>query len=158
MSLKSWLVILSAVIAMSFTATAQPADTKAQAGEAAPAAQRRVPDTLMFTIDELTEIQSRVSTASEHDKGSESSNAIEGAALYLSTIVYYGPKNWTIWVNGKPISPDQDFQSFKVTDIGPRFVEFVVPLSAPGMRPVRLEPNQTFIAKSGAIVEGVWQP
>ena len=168
MSFKTWLSRLVLVVSVSAGVTAfaaAPAEQspagppKGADTSAAPVAVRRIPDTLMFTIDELTDIQSRISSASaaeSSDKGQ--SDAIESAALYLSTIVYYGPQNWTIWVNGKPIGPEQDFQSFKVTDIGPRFVEFLVPLSAQGMRPVRLEPNQTFIAKSGAVVEGAWKP
>lgn len=131
-----------------------PAKPAADAPAAAPA--RRIPDTLMFSIDELNDIQSRLGAAQEAETRARG-NSIEGATLYLSTILYSGPNDWTIWVNGKPISPGQDFQDFEVLDIGPRFVELRVPLSAQGMRPVRLEPNQTFIARSGAIVEGAWR-
>lgn len=116
---------------------------------------RAAPDTLMFTIGELTEIRSRMD-AGLMSKGGEkgASEAIENATLYLSTILYSSPNEWTIWVNGTPIVPNQDFNSFRVTGIGPDYVELVVPLSAQGMRPVRLSPNQTFIARSGAVVEG----
>jgi hypothetical protein len=41
-----------------------------------------------------------------------------------------------------------------VTQIDSDSVELLVPLSAQGMRPVRLRPNQTFVAKTGAVVEG----
>ncbi len=129
-------------------------ETPADAAVAAPT--RRIPDTLMFSIDELNDIQSRIG-ATEEENARERSNAIEGATLYLSTILYTSPTEWTIWVNGKPISPGQDFQEFEIVDIGPRFVELRVPLSAQGMRPVRLEPNQTFVASSGAVVEGAWR-
>jgi len=132
-----------------------PAKPEAPATEN-PAPVRRIPDTLMFTIDELNDIQSRIGAAQE-ESARERSNAIEGATLYLSTILYTSPTEWTIWVNGKPISPGQDFQEFEIVDIGPRFVELRVPLSAQGMRPVRLEPNQTFVASSGAVVEGAWR-
>ncbi len=125
--------------------------------EASTPVVRRIPDTLMFSIDELNDIQSRMASGSQGgDSAGRDSGSIENATLYLSTILYSGPNDWTIWVNGKPIGPDQDFQSFEITAIGPRFVELLVPLSAQGMRPVRLEPNQTFIAKTGAIVEGAW--
>lgn len=121
-----------------------------------PGVQRRIPDTLMFSIDELNEIRGRIAAGSG-DGDSSRSDAIESASLYLSTILYYGPKQWTIWVNGVPITPQQEFSEFKVTDIGPDYVELLIPLSAQGMRPVRLSANQTFIAKSGTIVEGKWQ-
>ncbi len=135
------------------SASAQPAN---EGGNETTPVVRRIPDTLMFSVDELTDIQSRISTPTEEAESRDSS-AVENATLYLSTILYSGPNEWTIWVNGKPIGPHQDFTEFTITDIGPRFVELLVPLSAQGMRPVRLEPNQTFIAKSGAIVEGRWQ-
>lgn len=117
--------------------------------------QRTVPDTLMFTIDELNDVRSRAASANRVDEGrSGPRDAIEDATLFLSTILYYSPQDWTIWVNGAPITPRQDFSSFEVTEIGPDFVELLVPLSAQGMRPVRLSPNQTFIVRSGAVVEG----
>lgn len=115
------------------------------------------PDTLMFSTDELTDIQSRIVAGAGGEQGGDSSG-IENAALYLSTILFYGPQEWTAWINGTPIGPQQDFQAFRVTNIGPDFVELVVPLSAQGMRPVRLSPNQTFVARSGAVVEGRWTP
>lgn len=158
--------ILSTVM-VSAAALAQPTSVQpvapagkneAEKADAPQDAARRVPDTLMFTVDELTDIQNRLKTTEEEADSERSEEAIENAALYLSTIVYYGPQDWTIWVNNKPIGPTQDFSSFKITDIGPRYVELVVPLSANGMRPVRLEPNQTFISKSGNVVEGVWKP
>ncbi len=117
----------------------------------------RAPDTIMFTIDELTEIQNRAASGAQSGGGERTSNSIEDATLYLSTILYSGPNDWTIWVNGVPISPGQEFQSFQVSDIKPSYVELTVPLSALGMRPVRLSPNQTFVAKSGAVIEGPWR-
>jgi hypothetical protein len=114
--------------------------------------RRRIPDTLMFTIDEFNEIKDRIAGGEITDEKKQAELGVE--ALFLSSILYTGPKDWTIWINGSPIGPDQDFQAFQVTDIGPRYVELLVPLSVQGMRPVRLEPNQTFIAESGIIVEG----
>jgi hypothetical protein len=116
----------------------------------------QIPSTLMFSIDELNDIQGRIASVSTSEDDGAPSDQIENATLYLSTILYYAAKDWTIWINGKPIGPNDEFKEFQVTDIGPRHVELLVPLSAQGMRPVRLEPNQTFITKSGAVVEGAW--
>jgi len=115
-------------------------------------ASSQIPDTLMFSIDEYNDIQSRI--AGSNETGAADRSAIEDASLYLSTILYFGPSDWTIWVNGVPITADQEFNSFQVTEIAPTHVQLLVPLSAQGMRPVRLEPNQTFITKSGIVVEG----
>jgi len=133
-------------------ATSEPAVEDASAAPVAAKMRRAVPDTLMFTIDEFNEIKDRQAggEVTEEARLQEAGNQ----PLYLGTIMYFGPKDWTIWINGAPIGPNQDFQSFQVTNITPRYVELLVPLSVQGMRPVRLEPNQTFIAESGIIVEG----
>jgi hypothetical protein len=120
----------------------------------------RLPDTLMFSIDEVQDIQARVAAtqaALEGASGQRRTESIENASLYLSTIVYYGPQDWTIWINGRPITPGAEFESFQITSISPEAVELLVPLSAQGMRPVTLSPNQSFIVKSGTIVEGPWK-
>ena len=155
------MMVLAASFAWAETNAAKkaPAAVKSADDAQKPAekSNRKIPNSLMFTIDEINDIQSRMASSQEtDDQKTGNTDAIENATLYLSTIVYYGPKDWTIWLNGKPISPGDEFPEFKVTEIGPRFVELLVPLSAQGMRPVRLEPNQTFIAKSGAVVEGPW--
>lgn len=133
---------------------APTANSPAVAGKpTAPGAARRPIESLMFTTDEFNEIRGRIGSGEETDTKS-TRQAIEDATLYLSTIVYYGPKDWTIWVNGVPVGPDQEFKSFQVTEISADSVQLLVPLSAQGMRPVRLSPNQTFVTKTGAIVEG----
>lgn len=148
-------------------AAAKPADAKkadanksaeqkkdgAKAADAKSAPGRRPLDSLMFSTDEFNEIQSRMASG-EVTETQQATQQIENATLYLSTILYYGPKDWTIWVNGVAITPSQDFQAFQVTEIDANSVQLLVPLSAQGMRPVRLSPNQTFITKTGMVVEG----
>ena len=142
-------------VSISGASAQPPADAvkPAEPAKAKPSPERRPAETMMFTIDEYNEIQGRMAGAGG-DKATKDQTAIETANLYLSTILYSGPKDWTIWVNGVPISPNQDFQSFQVTSITPNSVELLVPLSAAGMRPVKLGPNQTFIAKTGTVIEG----
>jgi len=114
-----------------------------------------IPDTLMFTIDERNEIITRQSAGNV--SGMEyRSGAIEDANLYLSSIVYFGPDEWMLWVNGVQVTPELQVDTFEVVSIQPDYVELVVPLSAAGVRPVRLEPNQTFIGETGAVVEGAY--
>lgn len=132
-------------------AAAEQTDTAA-----APKVRRQVPDTIMFTIDELNEIKDRIAGGEITEMKRGADQVFDAPALYLGSILYYGPKDWTIWVNDVPVGPNQDFQTFQVTDISPRYVELLVPLSVQGMRPVRLEPNQTFITESGIVVEGKW--
>lgn len=124
----------------------------AQSPPPSPSAAQKIPDTLMFTIDEYNDIQGRLSRGGDGDE--DKSLGAENVSLYLSTILYYGPQDWTVWINGVPVGPQEDFKTFKVTEITPSYVELLVPLSAQGMRPVRLGPNQTFVTKSGVVVEG----
>jgi hypothetical protein len=154
------MILLRLVIIASITCGLIGLGHAAEPAKPAPAVSpTQVPDTLMFSVDELNDVQSRAAsvTRDKDDKKKENSNAIENAKLYLSTILYYGPNDWTIWVNGIAIGPKQEFQSFQITDIKPNYVELTVPLSALGMRPVKLSPNQTFIVASGTVVEGPWQ-
>jgi hypothetical protein len=154
-------VIYAAIVALlpiSSGATQDAAPATPEQSAAPPAdigvkVRRKVPDTLMFSIDEFTEIKDRIA-GGEVTNADQEQQALESEALYLGSIMYSGPKDWTIWINGAPIGPDQDFQAFQVTEITPRYVELLVPLSVQGMRPVRLEPNQSFIAASGIVVEG----
>jgi len=151
------IILLGLIIAV-------PADSQDSSNQGATEAQRieqatsknkirrRVPDTLMFTIDEFNDIKDRQAGGEVTEEARQ--QAMSAEALYLGSIMYYGPKDWTIWINGAPIGPNQDFQAFQVTEITPRYVELLVPLSVQGMRPVRLEPNQTFITESGITIEG----
>lgn len=135
-----------------------PAETSGASKEASAIPRGEVPVSLMFTIDEMNEIQSRIAAGSQAGGDREgNADSIENATLYLSTILYFSPENWTIWINGRPIGPRQDFQEFEVTAIDASSVELVVPLSAQGMRPVRLAPNQTLVVKTGDVVEGPWK-
>ena len=156
-----FLAIISAVFAVATLSTSHAQD--AAVGKAATVAptpmvadgkkvRRAVPDTLMFTIDELNDIKDRMVGGQITAESKQQAANID--SIYLGSIMYYGPKDWTIWVNGSPIGPNLDFQAFQVTQISSRHVELLVPLSVQGMRPVRLEPNQTFISASGIVVEG----
>ncbi|MHB1207026.1 MAG: hypothetical protein ACYCZX_15760 [Rhodospirillaceae bacterium] len=153
MSKKPHIIFCCTMILLAVPAQAQAAPAAPSSNEKTPASPPavKVPDTLMFTIDELNEIQSRISGNSTEKK---EDRAIEDASLYLSTIIYVSPQEWTIWLNGKPINSGDEFQSFKVVDISPSSVQLLVPLSAQGMIPVRLGPNQTFVTRSGVVVEG----
>jgi hypothetical protein len=68
-------------------------DAKMADGEGATG--RRAFDSLMFNTDELNEIQGRLASGGVADTN-QGAQAIEDATLYLSTILYYGPKDWTI--------------------------------------------------------------
>lgn len=153
--------IFFAVTGFAFSAdVVPPSSTEAQESVTTPAEPARVakhraaPDSLMFTPDEFADIQTRSNGPVNGEAESDGRQPIEDATLYLSTILYAGPNDWTIWINGAPVSANQGFKAFQVTEITPNSVDLLVPLSAQGMRPVHLQPNQTFVTKTGVVVEG----
>lgn len=162
--MKTLPVALRAVIICAYVAAVAPApaaeDNAANVEKSESSRvvkQRAAPDSLMFTPDEFADIQGHSAGGGSVSSGAGDGGghqAIEDATLYLSTIVYAGPDDWTIWINGAPVSSNQGFQAFKVTEITPNSVDLLVPLSAQGVRPVHLQPNQTFITKTGVVVEG----
>lgn len=115
-----------------------------------------VPDTIMFTVDELNEIQGRIAGGASGGQDNTGGNVDENTNLYLSAIMYFASDDWKIWVNGHQVGPESDLQMFEVVEITPDYVDLIVPLSAMGMRPIRIEPNQTFMARQGVVIEGRW--
>jgi len=147
---------LSAPVLSAQTAPSKPAASEAGVGDGQQVFDDQPPETVMFSVDELTEIRNRMveGAGKNGERPGGRRDPIEDATLYLSTILYYGPEEWTFWLNGVPIGPRQELKSIEVTAITPTYVELLVPMSAQGMRPVRLSPNQTFITKSGTVIEG----
>lgn len=77
------------------------------------------------------------------------------ATLYLSAIVYIGPKTWTIWLNGVRVTPDMRIGGIDIVSVGRDAVRFKMRVLT--NRPpvsVRLRPNQTFVAATREVIEG----
>ena len=77
------------------------------------------------------------------------------ATLYLSAIVYIGPKTWTIWLNGVRVTPDMRIGGIDIVSVGRDAVrlEMRVLTNRPRVS-VRLRPNQTFVAATREVIEG----
>jgi hypothetical protein len=150
--MKRFLILGMLLTAVTVTPvrSAEEASTPAQP-PAKSVALPAIPETLMFTVDEYNDIQSHLSVQADNRRDS---NKIEQASLYLSSILYTSPTDWTVWINGVPIGPKDDLQDFHIISTSSNAVELLVPLSALGMHPIKLGPNQTFVARSGVVVEG----
>ena len=75
--------------------------------------------------------------------------------LYLAAIVYFGPDSWSFWLNGTRITPDSGLAMVDVVSVSREAVELALHVvSDQPAVPVRLRPNQSFIARSGEILEG----
>ena len=76
-------------------------------------------------------------------------------ALYLAAIVYFSPESWSFWLNGTRITPGHSLAQVDVISVSREAVELALHVvSNQSAVSVRLQPNQTFIASSGKIVEG----
>ena len=75
--------------------------------------------------------------------------------LYLSSIIYFSPESWNFWLNGERITPKHDLANVDVVAVSRDAVDLVLHVASnkPAV-PVRLSPNQTFVARTGETLEG----
>ena len=74
---------------------------------------------------------------------------------YLAAIVYFSPESWSFWLNGDRVTPDQGIDLVDVVSVYRDKVDLILHVASdkPAV-PVRLRPNQSFIALTGEILEG----
>lgn len=75
--------------------------------------------------------------------------------VYLSAIVYFGPKSWNFWLNDNRITPESPMALVDVISVSHNAIE--IALQVVSDRPpilVRLKPNQTYVARSREVIEG----
>ena len=76
--------------------------------------------------------------------------------VYLTAIVYFDAGAWSIWLNGARVTPDQPLAHVDVVSVSREAVDLALHVASD--RPpvaVRLRPNQTFVASTGRVTEGV---
>ena len=133
---------------------------------------RQLPPSLMFTEDEATRIreamakrpassghESAAATADEPvpDQDKDKPPPKLDTNLTLSGIMFFGANDWTVWINGIPHHPDTKPPGFDIVAVTPDHVDLAVPWGIQGKQAVRMEPNQTFVATLGQVVEGPTQ-
>lgn len=105
---------------------------------------------LMFSDEELRALQA----VGAHG-GTAGGNAVMVQGnIHLSAILYYGPQQWSIWINGIRVEPGQSLAGASVGVVTERHVDLMVGTEKP--QPVRLRPNQTWLAGYGTVVEGAY--
>ena len=112
----------------------------------APRKERGTPDLLMFTVDEINDIQAHWPAAELIAKPAARSRSGRCNALPFHDPLCRAERLDDM--DQRRSHTNQGFQAFQVTEISPTSVELLVPLSAQGVRPVRLQPNQTFVTKT----------
>ncbi|WP_372827697.1 hypothetical protein [Polaromonas sp.] len=77
------------------------------------------------------------------------------ADLHLSAIIYLGPDNWVIWINGRPLRSGEQHGSLRVLKVTPAQVLLTADQGdRAGLTPIiALRPQQSYLAATGQIVD-----
>ncbi len=77
------------------------------------------------------------------------------ASLHLAAIVYHGPDDWRIWLNGRSFTPRVRPPAIEILQVTVEAVVLAWRIG-PGASPIRIElrPHQSYLMASGRIVEG----
>ncbi len=129
-----FLVLLSAVLVSFSALAAEPAT---------------VPSTsLFFTKDETKKID----ILAEKIKPMHA----RGSGIHLGAVMYYGPGEWALWLDGQRWGPDSVRPDLRVIDVQPNEVRIGLanPVSAVPQE-ITLRPYQTYQTATGNIVEGM---
>lgn len=75
-------------------------------------------------------------------------------AVYLGAILYFGPSNWTVWINDQTFTFETNEDNLlKILKVSNHLA--VIELKNSNLKPVKLRPSQTLLAKDGMqIVNG----
>jgi hypothetical protein len=132
------------------------AATAAAAGQ--PAARKSDHDSLLFSSTALAQIEAarRGEGRLPQPDGTAASAARAPAAMpatiHLSAIVYHAPDDWRIWLNGQSFTPAATPGALEILAVTADTVRLAW-RGAPARR-FELQPNQSYLAASGRVVEG----
>jgi hypothetical protein len=76
--------------------------------------------------------------------------------LHLGAVLYYGPRDWVVWLQGERWTPQTNRGGLHVVDVTPAGHVRLSLAAASGSPPreITLKPYQTYQSESGAVVEG----
>ncbi|MFA7430100.1 MAG: hypothetical protein WCZ23_08080 [Rhodospirillaceae bacterium] len=117
-----------------------------------------LPATLLLSLEEMVNVEAAIAAGplarSVRGEDADPDRFRLRQNLYVSAIVYVSPSQWTVWVNGNPVSPDRPSSVFEVVEVGQTHVRLAVPWGAGGTRDVLLRSHQTFVPRRGDVLEG----
>jgi hypothetical protein len=158
----AWLVLAALALAPEALAQEATPDQEAVDQEApadAAVERKQEQDSLLFSrqVQDLIEAarQARGTTTSAAPGDAEAAPLMAGpATVHLSAILYEGPGDWQIWLNGR--SFEQSGVAGATEILGVRQGSVQLRWRGAQARPVDiiLRPNQTYIVGTGEIVEG----
>lgn len=145
------------VLATVVLAPAVAAD-RDQAMAPATAERKAAEDSLLFSreVQELLEAARRARGAASAVPAAAGAPPArpEPGALHLSAIVYQGPNDWQIWLNGRRFDPGAGAGPIEIRGVQPDLVRLRWRGGTGRAAEITLRPNQTYIVGSGEIVEG----
>jgi hypothetical protein len=153
--LSAWVVAAALVLAPAAAADLDQATAPGAAVE-----RKQAGDSLLFSrqVLDLLEAarQARGAAVSATPADTSSQPPIpEPAAVHLSAVLYRGPSDWQIWLNGRSFAQSGVAGSLEILRVRPDSVR--LKWRGAGTRQpaeITLRPNQTYIVGTGEIVEG----
>ncbi|MER2519278.1 MAG: hypothetical protein ABTQ34_01155 [Bdellovibrionales bacterium] len=94
---------------------------------------------LFFTLEETQSIET---LAQAETKKSEQGASPASGDISLDAILYYGPRNWKIWLQGEPWTPETSRPGLRVLKVSPNRVVLEINLNPPTK--IALRPYQTW--------------
>lgn len=118
-----------------------------------------LPATLLMSLEEMISVETAIASGplARTPRGADPEDPEYfrlNRNLYLSAILYRGPAEWVVWVNGQAVTPDRPSDLFEVVAIGPDRVRLAVPWGEGGTRDIDLAAHQTFVPRRGEVFEG----
>ncbi len=98
---------------------------------------------LFFTNEESAQISAL--------QAKETAGRSDDGDIHLEAIMYYGPGDWTLWLQGMRWTPQTDRPDIHVVDVQSDQVRLRIAGVADD---VVLKPHQTFQVATGKIIEG----
>ncbi|MGC2856815.1 hypothetical protein ACM64Y_15190 [Novispirillum sp. DQ9] len=117
-----------------------------------------LPATLLLGLEEMVNIETAIAAGPLARQGMQEETDPTRFRLrdnlYVSAILYLGPAEWTVWINGRAIEPGAPADLFDVIEVGPTHVRLAVPWGQEGTRDVLMRAHQTFVPRRGDVLEG----
>lgn len=115
----------------------------------APPCYAMTPSSLFFTEDEMRQIEEHV------QKKPHVFAPIGKHQLHLGTILFYGPSNWSIWLQNEKWTPETSKPHLRVIEVTADYVKLrVIPFDGQAPIEATLRPHQSLNLLTGAIAEG----
>lgn len=152
------------VLALAVCAAALPAAAQEEAPPPSVVAEpvqidlETLPATLLLGLEEMVNIETAIAAGPLARQGMQEETDPTRFRLrdnlYVSAILYLGPAEWTVWINGRAIEPGAPADLFDVIEVGPTHVRLAVPWGQEGTRDVLMRAHQTFVPRRGDVLEG----